>query len=160
MCHGLLVEAYPEEPSCLPERVVGASVEKESKTAPPPRVGRIATVSDLPDHLRGLVDAASEELSEEQPQRFLHLLVNYEALFAKSDYDLVHAIMHKIDTGTSKPVLQPVRRILLGFQSEEEKHLQAMVKAGVITPSTSEWTAPVVLVCKKDGGVQWCVDYS
>lgn len=46
-----------------------------------------------------------------------------------------------------------------GFQGEEEKYLQAMLKAGVITPSASEWAAPVVFVHKKDGGVQWSVDY-
>lgn len=151
-----LVEAYPDEPSCFPKRVTGASVEAESK-----RVGRIATISDLPDHLRGLVDATSEGLSEEQHQRFLHLLLNYEALFAKSDSDLgyLSAVTHKINTGTAKPVHQPVRRTPLSFQSQEGKHLQAMLEAGVITPSTSEWAAPVVLVCKKDGGVRWYVDY-
>lgn len=44
-------------------------------------------------------------------------------------------------------------------KTREEKHLQAMIKAGVIGPSTSEWAAPVVLVRKKDGWVRWCVDY-
>lgn len=121
-----LVEAYPEEPSCFPKRVTGASVETESK-----RVGRIAIISDLPDHLRVLVDTTSEGLSEEQHQCFLHLLLNYEALFAKSDSDLgyLSAVTHKINTGTAKPVRQPVRRTPLSFQSEEGKHLQAMLKA-------------------------------
>lgn len=160
-CLGLLVEAYPEEPSCFPEKSAELGVEKESESVPPLRVGRIATISDLPDHLRGLVGATSEVLTEELHQRFLQLLLTYQTLFAKSDSDLgyMSAIMHKIDTGTAKPVRQPVRRTPLGFQSEEEKHLQSMLKAGVITPSASEWAAPVVLVRKKDGGVRWCVDY-
>lgn len=142
VCLGLLVEAYPEESSCAEPGV------EESESVPPLRVGRIATISDLPDHLQGLVGATSETLMEEQHQHFLQLLLTCQTLFAKSDSDLgyMSAITHKIDTGTSKPVRQPVRRTPLGFQSEKEKHLHAMLKAGVITPSASEWAAPVVLV--------------
>lgn len=61
--------------------------------------------------------------------------------------------------GSGHPVRQPVRRTPLGFQEEEEEHLKAMLKSGVIVSSTSEWASPVVLVRKKDGGVRWCIDY-
>lgn len=123
-------------------------------------MGRLATLSDLPKRLRGLVGATSEVLTEEQHQCFLQLLLTYQTLFAKSDTELgyMSAITHKINTGTAKPVRQPVRRTPLGFQGEEEKHLYAVFEAGVITPFASEWAAPVVLV-KKDGEVRWCVEY-
>lgn len=47
----------------------------------------------------------------------------------------------------------------MGFASEEEAHLQKMLKAGVIQPSNSEWCSAPVLVRKRDGTVRWCVDY-
>jgi len=34
-----------------------------------------------------------------------------------------------------------------------------MLQAGVVRPSTSPWASPIVLVTKKDGSVQFCVDY-
>lgn len=117
----------------------------------PPKIGKVTTLSDILDHLKELICATSEVLTEEQHQHFLKLLLTYQTLFAKSDSDLgyMSTITHKIDTGTAKPVRQPVRRTTLGFQGEEEKHLHVMRKAGVITPSASEWAAPVVLVRKK-----------
>lgn len=97
----------------------------------------MATISDLPEHLHGLVEATSKILNEQQQQHFLHLLLTYQSLFAKGGSDLGHlsAVTHKIDTGIAKPVRQPVRRTPLGFQGEEEAHLQDMLRTGVITPS-------------------------
>ena len=52
-----------------------------------------------------------------------------------------------------------MRRRLIHFVGEERKHLEQMLKAGVIQPSSLEWAVPSVLVRKKDGNVRWCIDY-
>lgn len=67
-------------------------------------------------------------------------------------------IMHKIDTGDAKPIKLPPRRIPLHLQQEVTDNLKQMLDNGIIRPSCSPWAAPVVLVRKKGGGLQFCVD--
>ena len=88
-------------------------------------------------------------------------LIQFQDVFAKNDTDLgcFTAIKHKIDTGSAKPIKQRLCHTPIGFEGEEEKHLKMMLKCGVIQLSSSEWASPSVLVCKKDGGLHWCIDY-
>ena len=72
----------------------------------------------------------------------------------------IHATEHRIDLepGTrpmrSMPYRQgPARREMVREQ------VDAMLRAGVIEPATSEWASPVVLVPKKDNSLRFCVDY-
>ena len=52
-----------------------------------------------------------------------------------------------------------MRRTPLGFEQEEERHINMMIKTGVIRPSQSEWASATVLIRKKYGSVRYCIDY-
>ncbi len=162
-CLGLLVETYPDEGLLDYEQWERNcdSTQEQSDDTYHSDLRRLTTATDIPEHLQALYAASSEALSEVQQQRLIELLISYRLLFAVSDLDLglLTAVTHRINTGAAGPVRQPVRRTPLGFQEEEERHLNAMLEAGVVKPSASEWASPVVLVRKKDGGVRWCVDY-
>lgn len=45
------------------------------------------------------------------------------------------------------------------LQSKVEEPVHKMLVQGVIVPSKSPWASPVVLVCKHDGEMCFCVDY-
>ena len=115
----------------------------------------------LPDHLKELFHRSIEHLNRKEQHQLANLLVEFEDVFAKPEFDLGNFsdIEHDIDTGSAKPIKQRMRRTPAGFASEEEAHLEKMLKAGVIQPSISEWASAPVLVRKRDGTVRWCVDY-
>ena len=64
-----------------------------------------------------------------------------------------------IDTGESSPVRQPPRRLPFVLRGEVVKRLHDMQQNGVIQPSSSPWSSPVVMVRKKDGSHRFRVDY-
>ena len=65
----------------------------------------------------------------------------------------------EIDTGDVTPRRVPLRRMPLAVRREVARQLETMQKAGVIQPSQSPWSSPVVMVRKKDGSQRFCVDY-
>lgn len=63
-----------------------------------------------------------------------------------------------IDTGEAKPVSAWRRKLSeeehAYIKAEVEKYLQM----GIIRPSYSSWSSPVVLAPKKDGTLRFCVN--
>ena len=118
-------------------------------------------LKSMPEHLKDLFERTCKDMSEEHLLSLSKLLIHYQDVFAQHDLDLgcLAEVKHKIDTKDSPPVCQRIRRTPLGFEGEEEKHLNKMLDAGVIRPSESEWASAPVLVRKKDGGVRWCIDF-
>ena len=115
----------------------------------------------LPEHLQDLFERSRQNLEVDQQEKLKQLLIEFQDVFAKDEFDLGNftAIEHGINTENSAPVKQRLRRTPMSFADEEEAHLQKMLKAGVIQPSTSDWASAPVLVRKRDGSVRWCVDY-
>ena len=68
-------------------------------------------------------------------------------------------VEHKIPTGTAQPVKQLPRRIPHTLKEEVDKQVTLMLDTGIVSCSNSQWSSPVVLVKKCDGGVRFCVDY-
>ena len=82
-------------------------------------------------------------------------------MFAFTDDELGHSslVQHHIDTGNAKPVRQQPYRVTPKIRDCIDEHVDQMLEQRVIQPSVSPWTAPVVLVRKKDGSERFCVDY-
>ena len=45
-----------------------------------------------------------------------------------------------------------------GMYDEVRQHLKDMLEVGEIRPSSSPWALLVILVCKKDGKLWFCID--
>ena len=128
---------------------------EETSTPNPRHTGQV------PPHLEDLLEKSSAGLETVQRQQLGNLLLKFQDVFSKSDTDIgcYPHIRHTIDTGDAAPIKERMRRSPLGFEQEEDKHLESMLRNKVIRPSQSPWSAAPVLIRKKDGSVRWCLDY-
>ena len=70
-----------------------------------------------------------------------------------------HSTEHMIKVADDTPVKEQFRWIPLPLVEEVWNHLWEMLESGAIWPSQSAWCNAVVLVRKKDGGLQFCIDF-
>ena len=90
------------------------------------------------------------------------LLQNFSDIFAESSYDIKKTglIEHDIDTEGHGPIRNRAYRTPLKLQDELKRHLNEMIKNGIIEESQSPWTAPVLLVKKSNGNeTRFVTDY-
>ena len=97
---------------------------------------------------------------EHQQQSARYLITEYQHLFAMnlSELGKTSLVQHDIKLDDMTPFQEWYQRIPLHQYEEVKKHLQEMLEIGAICRSTSPWASPVVLVCKKGGCLQFCID--
>lgn len=124
-------------------------------------VSRDLDLEKMPAHIKSVWEANATSLTEEQKKPFFDLLMKHQNVFAKSKYDLGHTtiVRHEIFTGDHPPIKQAPRRMPLTKREVVQKEVQSMLQNGIIEPSTSPWSSPIVLVEKKDHSTRFCVDY-
>ena len=100
-------------------------------------------------------------LTEEQLTLLRSLVTEYSDIFAldMSELGVTDIVSHTVDTGSSPPIRQPVRRTPFALREKMEELIQDMMAQGVIKQSSSPWASPVVLVEKRDGSHRFCVNY-
>ncbi|KAL6416826.1 hypothetical protein ACFW04_013132 [Cataglyphis niger] len=68
-------------------------------------------------------------------------------------------IQHRIRLKNDSSIKQRYRPRNPAMQAIIDQEVEDMEAAGVIEPSTSAWSSPVVLVKKKDGKYRFCIDF-
>ena len=88
-------------------------------------------------------------------------MAEYHDIFALEDGEMgcTEAAEYKIEVTDPKPFKERLRNIPSGLLEEVKDHLDHMLDVGAIKPSKSVWSNAVVLVWKKDGGLQFCIDF-
>ena len=67
--------------------------------------------------------------------------------------------MHDIDTGSTRPICCNPRKLSPKKIKIQQELVDKMLEEGQMEHSVSAWSAPTVLVTKKDGSTRFCVDY-
>lgn len=83
------------------------------------------------------------------------------ALFKSSDgctLGRTHVLKHRIDTNDATPIKQRAYTVSPYIQKRMDEELNRMLNLGVIEPSISPWSNPVVCVKKNTGKLRLCLD--
>ena len=93
--------------------------------------------------------------------RLRTLVREYRDVFALKNNELgcTDIVQHQIDTGDTPPIKKAPHRISPAKIPIIQEELKSMLEKGVIQPSSSPYSAPIVLQKKKDGSWRFCVDY-
>lgn len=103
----------------------------------------------------------SSDLTESQQQQLDQLLGEYQDIIANEDNPpgRTKLVTHSIVTNETLPIKQRPYRLSPAEHEFVGKELDHMMKQGIIRPSSSPWSSPIVLVKKKNGKMRFCVDY-
>ena len=115
----------------------------------------------LPPHLIDVLDAATD-LTSDQRARAADLLAKHIRTFPAPGTPITgrtEAVMHEIDTGSTRPIRCNPRKLSPKKIKIQQELVDKMLEEGQIEHSVSAWSAPTVLVTKKDGTTRFCVDY-
>ena len=87
--------------------------------------------------------------------------MEYHDIFSLDDNELgcTSQVKHNIKVTNDEPFKERFQRIPPPLLEEVRTHVNDMLQAGAIRPSSSPWCNAVVLVWKKDGGLHFCIDF-
>ena len=82
-------------------------------------------------------------------------------VFANNDSEVgqTHRTQFRINTSTQVPVAVKLRRTPFSLRSEVDQQITNMEHRGIIEPSNSLYSAPILLVPKADGSYRFCAHF-
>ncbi|UYV65155.1 K02A2.6-like [Cordylochernes scorpioides] len=113
------------------------------------------------DRRQQILSLVDERLDKEQKSMIVECLEKYSEVFdfERKSFSTTSNVKHKIDTSDSRPIKQRPYRVSPVERRAIQSEVDKMIKMGIVQPSESPWSSPVVLVKKKDGSWRFCVDY-
>ena len=112
--------------------------------------------------LKNVVDGVDPEIPFKIKQKFAELVYEFEDVFSQNQWDIgrCEATTHKINVYPgSKPIKIPNRRMPLHYKQDLQEKLDAFLDKKLIAPCHSPYSAPAMLVPKKNGKLRLVIDY-
>lgn len=125
-------------------------------------LGNSSDKPEVPEHLKPLVEKVSDKLTASEKAEIADVIGQFSDVFVGPDGKLgqTDVVEHCIATENGvKPIRIPPRRLPISQREVADAEINKMLNNGIIEPSSSPWSAPIVLVKKRDGSTRFCVDY-
>jgi hypothetical protein len=135
---------------CLVAGSIGICQNPEAKSTTEKTVAFAAPIASNTHSRRGKI---------QQLTSFLH---NQKHVFDTNlkELGVARNYHHQIKTDESPLIKMPFYRQPPHLQKETERQIEEMLENNIITPSTSAWFFPVILVRKQCGTYRFAVDYT
>ncbi|KAH9099772.1 hypothetical protein Ae201684P_018782 [Aphanomyces euteiches] len=107
------------------------------------------------------IDSTESSLSIDQRELLRKTLVKFSDIFVDSSKapGRTHLIEFSIDTGNKPPIRSvPYRTSKAEGDIMEAERIQYL-DLGLIRPSKSPWSSPMLMIRKPDGSIRFCIDY-
>ena len=101
-------------------------------------------------------------ISLEAKAKFSEIINEFSDVFSKNEWDIGQCDItaHKIQVEPgSRPIKLPNRRMPLHYKDDLQKKIDAFLEKKLITPCYSPYSAPAMLVPKKNGKLRLVIDY-
>uniref|UniRef100_A0A8C2IIM4 ribonuclease H n=1 Tax=Cyprinus carpio TaxID=7962 RepID=A0A8C2IIM4_CYPCA len=98
------------------------------------------------------------QLSAAQKSELQHLVSQFQDVFSPQP-GRTHVVEHDVRTPPGTIVRQRPYRVPEARRHAIEDEVQEMLRLGVIEPSRSPWSSPIVMVPKPDGTLRFCNDF-
>uniref|UniRef100_A0A9J7YCJ2 Gypsy retrotransposon integrase-like protein 1 n=1 Tax=Cyprinus carpio carpio TaxID=630221 RepID=A0A9J7YCJ2_CYPCA len=98
------------------------------------------------------------QLSAAQKSELQHLVSQFPDVFSPQP-GRTHVVEHDVRTPPGTIVRQRPYRVPEARRHAIEDEVQEMLRLGVIEPSRSPWSSPIVMVPKPDGTLRFCNDF-
>ena len=118
-------------------------------------------VASLVSTEQTLPDLSNAQVPPEDHEALSRLVKQYADVFSQHELDLGHygGVKNRIELLDEHPFKQRYRRIPPHMMEEVSDHLRQLEASGVIRPSKSPFSSPVVCCRKKNGQLRLCIDY-
>jgi predicted aspartyl protease len=138
-----------------------ALVKKDTKTTETHETEKINIVTEHNDWRPSeVIKPFDDYLNEEQIKTHKELIDKHADIFSRDDDDIGEAkFEHVILLDKSVPLKTYNYQIPYAKRKIVEEQIEKMQRIGVIEPSDSEYSSPIVLVKKADGTDRFCIDF-
>ena len=108
------------------------------------------------------IDLSDTDLTDTQQAQLKSLIAEYRDIFALSPEELGRTglVRHRDDTGDHAPIRQHPYRVSDTQRGIIEEHVTDMLNRGIIQPSVSPWSSPIILLKKTRWHRSFCRRFS
>ena len=155
----VLVQSCADKPVLIKEGDVLGRVYTMVSVDSPPESDKSAAAEQIVEAISSLPLAS--DLTNEQAEEFRSMLQSHLPVISTGDDDVgaCRTTPIRIQLYDETPIYQRVRRFSPPVTEAIEEQCKELHDLGIIEPSMSPWSAPVVPVSKPDKTIRLCIDY-
>lgn len=98
-------------------------------------------------------------LDSKQKEELEDILEEFRPLLDTGELGCLKGVVHHIDTGDEPPCKQKYTSLNPRKLAEAHRELDERLKLGIVEPSESPYSSPLLMIPKKDTGWRWVVDF-